>query len=343
MTKHTLYILIFFIFSILKSQGQDIHFSQFYFSPLTLSPAQTGFYNGKYRLASNYRSQWKMATGGDPYVTFSASYDMHILDKYMKAADMTGVGVSAFSDKAGKGDLSTSGIFGSLAYHRDMTGKGKHIFSMGAQGGMVQMGFDPNLLRFGDQIEREIANGVSGGATIETFQTTSITYADVNAGVLWNYTLSNKMKFYLGVSTYHLSRPTINFLNSNEKNYLSTRTSLQGGAAFVITHQWDVFPSILYMRQDASNEVNFGTAVRYNTSSDAAIRLGAWYRYWANSDALIFMTGLEYFNLTLAISYDINVSSLNQTSNGRGSIEVALIYIIKSSRAIVQDVSCPEF
>jgi len=318
---------------------QDIHFSQFYFSPLTLNPAHTGFFNGKHRFATNYKSQWKRATGGSPYVTLSASYDLHILDKLMKAADMTGFGVSAFSDKAGTGELATSGAFGSLAYHRDMLGNGTHLFSMGIQGGFVQMGFDRNALRFGD----EILNDQPAGAGNEVFDKTSTSYIDVNAGVLWNYIFSDKMKFYLGASTYHLSQPKVDFIAVGDDNVLSNRISCQAGAAIEITRELELLPNFLYMTQDASNETNFGMALKYTTSTEAAIRGGVWYRYWENSDAVIAMMGFEYMDLTLGMSYDINISSLKEASNGQGSFEVALIYILKSRKAIVQDVECPHF
>ena len=119
--------------------GQDIHFSQFYFSPLNLNPAQTGFFNGTQRLALNYRNQWKLAAGGFPYVTYSASFDMHILDNAMTSADIMGVGIIAFSDKAGTGHLAKQGVLASLAYNRDLTGHGVHIVGVGIQGGIVQM------------------------------------------------------------------------------------------------------------------------------------------------------------------------------------------------------------
>ena len=128
-----LVIACFFLAVGSNSVAQDIHFSQFYFSPLTLNPAHTGFFNGKHRFATNYKSQWKRASGGDPYVTFTGTYDVHILDKMMKAADMAGFGITVFSDKAGKGDLKTTGAFGSLAYHRDMLGNGKQLLSFGIQ------------------------------------------------------------------------------------------------------------------------------------------------------------------------------------------------------------------
>ena len=330
---------VIFTFSLVDcTKAQDIHFSQFYFSPMTLNPGHTGFFNGKHRVASNYKTQWKRASGGDPYVTYSASYDIHVLDKLMKAADMTGFGVLAYSDKAGTGDLSTSGFFGSLAYHRDLLGNGSQLLSFGLQAGMVQTGFDRNKLRFGD----EILNDAPAGSGQEIFETTSLVYADVNAGILYNYILSKTLKFFGGISTYHLTKPKINFL-ANDENILSNRTSLQAGAAIEITREWEILPSALYMLQKASNETNFGLAVKYRTDKDAAIRLGGWYRIWANSDAAIVMAAYEYMNLTLGVSYDINISTLRETSNGQGSFEVAMIYVIESRKAIVQDISCPNF
>ena len=40
------------------SKAQDIHFTQWMFSPLNLNPAETGRFDGDYRVVGNYRSQW---------------------------------------------------------------------------------------------------------------------------------------------------------------------------------------------------------------------------------------------------------------------------------------------
>ena len=322
-----------------KVEAQDIHFSQFYFSPMTMNPAHTGFFNGKHRISTNYKSQWKRASGGAPYVTYSGAYDVHVFDRQMKAADMTGFGIMAFSDKAGTGDLQTSGAVASLAYHRDLLGNGKQLMSFGFQAGFTQMSFDRMKLRFGD----EILNDIPTGSGQEAFESTSLTYIDVNAGMLYNYLYSKDIKIFFGLSAFHLNQPKVNFLTTDESNILSMRTALQFGGSFTVTKEWDLLPSALLMLQKASAETNFGMAVRYNKSDKAAIRMGAWYRTWSNSDAAIFMAGMEYYNLTIGISYDLNISTLRETSKGQGSFEIALIYILESSKSIVQDVACPHF
>ena len=148
---------------------------------------------------------------------------------------------------------------------------------------------------------------------------------------------------FFGLTGYHLTQPKVNFYTTGESNVLSMRTALQFGASYSIVREWDVLPSALFMLQKASTETNFGLAVRYNASDKAALRLGGWYRTWANADAAIIMAGMEYYNLTIGISYDVNVSTLKETSKGQGSFEIALIYIIESSKSIVQDISCPVF
>ena len=42
-------VIIFYFLMSLLAQGQDVHFSQFYNSPLTINPANVGAFNGDIR------------------------------------------------------------------------------------------------------------------------------------------------------------------------------------------------------------------------------------------------------------------------------------------------------
>jgi hypothetical protein len=59
--------------------GQDIHFSQFLNSPLSLNPSETGNFDGDWRIVANYRNQWQSL--GVPFRTISASYDRQLYVK----------------------------------------------------------------------------------------------------------------------------------------------------------------------------------------------------------------------------------------------------------------------
>ena len=326
-----------------RCSAQDIHFSQFYFSPLTLNPAQTGFFFGKYRFAANYRNQWSKPTGGFPYTTYSASVDMHVLENLMRFSDALGIGFIFHKDEAGSGSFGTTSFMGSVAFHKDIGGYGTNFITLGIQGGMVQMGFDRAKVLFPDEIDGDL--GAGGGR--EVIPNSNISYVDVNAGLLWNFVPSEKVNIYAGIASFHLTKPDINFVKDapGPPNKLSGLFSLQAGAAIAITEYYDLLPSILYMNQDANNELNIGTAIRFNTQSKASVRVGPWYRRYRNSDAMVLFTGVDVEGLNFGISYDFNFSVLRQTSKGQGGVELALLYTLtpKKMKGTRKPSRCPHF
>ena len=85
-------------------QAQDIHFSQFYMSPLNLNPAMTGVMNCNVRVSGIYRSQWSSILRSNAYSTYSVSYDQRIpVGRY----DYFGVGGTFWGDKAGESQFAT--------------------------------------------------------------------------------------------------------------------------------------------------------------------------------------------------------------------------------------------
>ena len=74
----SVFVLAGFIFSSFLSVAQDLHFSQFFNSPLTTNPANTGFIpDADYRIGANYRSQWVNVLGA-PYKTMSVWGDAQV-------------------------------------------------------------------------------------------------------------------------------------------------------------------------------------------------------------------------------------------------------------------------
>src|SRR5215212_6479304 len=84
-------------------QAQDIHFSQYYATPLTINPSYTGSFAGDYRAGLNYRQQWGSVTV--PYKTFDFYGDFNFKKKAFRKASFS-AGLCIVSDKAGDGDLS---------------------------------------------------------------------------------------------------------------------------------------------------------------------------------------------------------------------------------------------
>ena len=99
--------------------AQDIHFSQFYLSPLNLNPALTGVMNCNVRLTANYRNQWGSVLGNSSFRTYSVSYDQRIA---VGRNDFFGIGGTFWGDKAGQGEFATLTGKLSASYSKKMGG-----------------------------------------------------------------------------------------------------------------------------------------------------------------------------------------------------------------------------
>src|SRR4029077_13784734 len=95
--------------------SQDLYFSQFFNSPLTTNPANTGFIpDVDYRVGATYRNQYSSILAS-PYKTFSVFGDAQLFRNKIENGWL-GVGGVISSDIAGSGGLRSTKIYGSLAY-----------------------------------------------------------------------------------------------------------------------------------------------------------------------------------------------------------------------------------
>ena len=109
---------------------QDLHFSQFNFSPLNENPANTGLFTGDYRFVGNYKNQWP--TVPVRFNTVSLSGDMNLFT--LKNGDRVGGGFLFFYDRAGDSRFTDLNADVSFSYIK-MLDKGRHHqVSLGAQG-----------------------------------------------------------------------------------------------------------------------------------------------------------------------------------------------------------------
>jgi type IX secretion system PorP/SprF family membrane protein len=301
------------------SFAQDIHYSQFYASPLTLNPALTGLNECNYRVGAMYRNQWS-SVSADPYQTPSISFDINnVLQRVIKKGTLS-AGALVLNDKAGAGDLSNLSIMGSAAYQFAVTADRKLNLSLGLQFGYTQKKLDFSKLTFEEQFNGEdfdptLSNG-------EAFDD-KLGYVDLNAGAYLSYAASQKADIFLGGSVFHLLPPKEKFLNSGPDNKLDMRIVGHGGVRLGLTDKLDLIPQLLYMTQAKAQEVNIGAMVSYAINPDVKIFGGAWYRL---NDAVIPMIGIDYKHVRFGFSYDVNTSSLSEASNGNGGFELSLGY-----------------
>jgi type IX secretion system PorP/SprF family membrane protein len=323
------------------SKAQDPNFSQFFASPLTLNPAFTGKFDGIFRVAGNYRNQWPSINNA--FVTKTASADFHLLKGYLSDIDRWGIGGLFLSDQNGNGALTTNQFSLSTAYHKGLDEDGYHQIGVGFQGSYTDKRLDVYKLDFEDELT---ALGFTG-TTSEIFPQNNLTvnYIDINAGVLYNGSTNGYNNFYLGASMYHINRPKETFQGG--QFYLNSRTTLQAGGRLP-TNQFNAFHfSANYSFQANANNLMFGGAyamnLNYDEDNPVNVYMGAWARFNNVTDALIPYVGLEFGDVMIGATYDVNISSLQPASNSRGGLELSLIYIKKPVDRSLKKLNCPKF
>ncbi|MEM7105555.1 MAG: PorP/SprF family type IX secretion system membrane protein [Bacteroidota bacterium] len=337
-------LLLLSIFSCVLSlsHAQDIHFSQFNLSPLTLNPAYTGAFEGSFRIGGIYRDQWRSVIDNQ-FVTPSFYIDAPIIRGFGKN-DWVGVGVSILNDKAGTSELSRLNAMLSLAYHLALGSKANTYISIGAQGGMVQKKITTTALTFADQFQG--GQFVGSSADLSNIPDDNISYLDFQAGLVLNSNVTSKFNFYLGYSAHHLTQPEDAFLTNtpNDDKKLSMRHVANGGFNIDFGKRWVFSPTALYQRQASASETDIQALFGYHLKTDKTVTLnfGAGYRL---KDAAIARIGMDIKGLKAGIAYDFNTSDLTSASSGRGGFEIALAYIAKIYRTpVVKPVLfCPRF
>ncbi len=313
------YALLLALLLPLCVRSQDIHFSQFYASPLTLNPALSGYSQGDYRAAGIYRNQWATVTA--PYVTFAASYDMRLLKNKLKK-DVFGVGALAVHDRSADGVVSLFSGYVSASYHKLLSKKGNHYLGLGVQLGYVQRQLKANGLLLPSMFNGTDfdPNAVSG----ENFANTSIGYFDMNAGLLYSATPHERIGLFQGATLYHLTQPKESFLNQDVR--LKMRYSIHGGLRIKLHKRWYLTPNYVVQLQNKAKEINLGTAVEYHlgaVNDPVVLSVGGW---WRTGDAGIVSAGAEFKDIRLGLAYDITTSGLKAAPKPTGGFEIALIY-----------------
>lgn len=324
------------------SRAQDPNFSQFFASPLTLNPALTGKFDGVFRVAGNYRNQWPSINNA--FTTATVSLDMGILKDRIPEYDQFGVGIMAFTDRAGNGALVNNYIGLSVAYHKALDPDGFHQIGAGFQGSYTNKRLDVTSLKFGDQLR---ANGFTG-LSQENFNgfDPSLSYFDLNAGILYSGTTDGSNNFYAGVSMYHLNRHKEVFSDTGFYN-LASRTTFQAGGKIPAGGYNFLHFSANYSLQAKAQNIMAGAAYALNVNNDEQnptnLYIGVWTRFNNVSDAVIPYVGLEFGDIHIGTTYDINISSLKTATNMRGGIELSLIYTRKYVDPNMRKLNCPKF
>ncbi len=321
------YYKYFFImasaFLLQHTQAQDLHFSQYFNTPLLVNPANTGFApDVDWRLGINYRNQYSSLTS-NPYKTMSAWGDAQLFNNRFDNG-WIGVGGAIMKDVAGAGGLASTKVYGSVAYHQ-LLGLSS-LLSVGFSGGYVNKKVDFTKLTFDNQWNDE---GQFFDVTIpsgEEFAYSQVGYFDLGTGLNYAWFPNTATYVNAGFSAQHINRPKESFFSS--KSDIDARLAVRYtgflNAAYKVNNQWIVNPNAYVSKMGNTYEVVGGLNANYNLSGDGSTQLigGLYYRY---QDAVIPMVGFQLNDFKLTASYDATTSSLGAYNSRYGAYEISLV------------------
>ncbi len=320
-------ILLVIAISILFGElyGQDIHFTQYNKSPLTLNPALTGNFSGTIRAGGIYRNQWNSIS--PHYFQTGLVYGEY---KFPFRSDYLNAGIVVTGDQSGPAALSKQMFQFSGAYQKQL---GAHQLMGGLQIGFISRSISDAT--YPAQYNNQIGDFDPQLPNKENNLGTQSSNLDLNGGLAYSYATKG-FSFLIGQSIYHSNNPDIALVEDITWR-LEPRYVTHARANIALSNNFGLLPSIVYKRHKEATEFMIGSLVRIGpVDKKLRFRVGSYYRnnirgykssdLGQNVDAFSLNLGMVFKPFDLGLAYDFNVSDLRQASNYRGGFELALTY-----------------
>src|SRR5215813_11273183 len=113
--------------TVFLANGQDIHFSQFFQTPLLRNPSLAGIYTGDVRVQAVYRDQWNSVTDAYKTASLDGEYKMPV----GKLNDYVTFGMELLYDKAGTIAWTSTYVYPTINYHKSLSEDRNRYLSLG--------------------------------------------------------------------------------------------------------------------------------------------------------------------------------------------------------------------
>lgn len=322
--------------------SQDIHFSQFFETPLLRNPALAGIFSGDIRLQSVYRTQWNSVTVPYETVSLNGEYKLPV----GRSDDFLTMGGQLLYDKAGTVALTSTHILPTLNYHKSLSAEHNMYLSIGFMGGIVQRRIDRSKITTNSQFDGTNYN--SSLADGENFNQSAYSYFDGSVGMSFNTQIGDNTdnNIFFGMAYHHFNKaPRISFYG-NPANEMTPKWVGSAGVRMNVNEYSFLTIQADYSVQGVYKEMIGGALISWKLDDmenpKYILHAGAFLRW---KDALIPVTKLEFKPLSISVSYDANISQLTPASGGHGGFEMALTYqkYIDRNNSSSAAIRCPRF
>jgi type IX secretion system PorP/SprF family membrane protein len=326
------------------SLGQDFITTQSFNSRLLLNPAFTGYgEEGLTRIGMLHRAQY---VSPGTYNLNSFTIDTRLCRP--KKGARIGIGLIGSREEQGDGYLVSTFLGSSAGVHLKINKK--LIFIMGLSFGIIQQSVNWSKFVFPDQINPWGVDMNAISANRNLTLNSGIIGVDLSGGVILTisdlFESGSGIKFHVGGSFYHLSKPNIGLVNDY---LLPIRTNIHLGlsqeykkSAYNITAKWiqqDYFQHQSYdiFLENVYNELFVcGIGARANVNN-----------YISKNTLFIplsigFMKASDQHNWKFTTSYDINIGGVK---NPFGIFEFTIVGNLKApcSKEKSQKLKCVNF
>lgn len=322
--------------------GQDIHFSQPEYSPMTVSPSLAGT-DAPIRVGVKFRNQWPIV--GPSFNTTNAYADMRFGEGDRPLQNYLSLGLNIYNDMAGGSNTMTNKGDVNLAYHLGIDDNNR-------VGAGIYLGAGQRYVNSNGKWESQY-DGSSYNSALESgeeFDNRSYTFADVGFGFDYQYrsgesaiAANDTRQFNAGVAIYHINRPQNRYVYSLDSDLdqskLPIRFSYFMNGSFGLRQTRNtIMPGIYINHQRNAFEIMYGAYYGYIMQEGSKITGfrkptmiagGIFHRF---NDAIILKGLLEIKAFAVGMSYDINLSTLTPTSRSVGGFEMFVMYRARYSK-----------
>ncbi len=334
MKKFYFHLTFFFLLCSFFMKAQDLHYSQFYNSPLNLNPSHVGLFNGDKRFNLSFRDQWRFVPVA--WTTFSLAYDFK---HYLKSDNnFLGFGANLNYDRQGDSKLTLTGLNVGASYNRVINPK--NLLSGGLMIGLNGRGYNATNLTWDKQWNGVAFNSSLGSG--ENFDVRRVLLFELATGLNYRYQVSERTKVDAGIGAYHLHQPSTTFYDVPKESLpLHMTYSLIGSVQLM--KSLDLQVTGMYQAQEEYNETLIGALakiyVNHKRGKETQFHVGLGYR---TAGSLIPTFAVQYNEWYGSFSYDLDNNGFNDiTTVRRGGPEFHLRYIIKKVQALNTRKNCP--
>lgn len=317
MWRMTFFIVILQIITCKWSFAQDIHWSQINHLQSYQNPSLIGDYLEQLKLTFALKDQWRNVT--KPYQTYLAS-----VDSKLRRIESISLGFQALTDVTGDGSFQTNSV--NLITKHTLKINKKTTISNGIDVGLINKNIDYTNFYFDNQYDGYKYN--SNINSNENYILSSFSHPTIGFGSSSKVEFDTRNSLTIGIALFNLNKPKESFNNlvierpiRSHFNIRYTLNFKKSKLSFTLNHT----------KQKKYNETLLNTEIYFNSKNQkkTSVYTGISHRI---NDAMIVNFGIISKKININASYDINISKLKKASNGRGSLEITIQYLIQKRK-----------